>query len=417
MFALGGCGDSSPDRTVSVLGPWTGREEQSFLEVLAPFERDTGMRVGYEGTRDLAAVLASRVQDGNPPDLVVLPSPDQLRTYAPHMAALGPVVDEQLMTSQYGNSWQGLGLVDGRRYAVVVKVAVKNLVWYVPTAGYQPPATWDEMVALSQQMLTTGTTPWCIGLRDSSASGWPGTDWIEAIVLRQSGPSAYDKWARGQLKWTSPEIRQAFETWKQILGVPHMVYGGERAMLLTSFAEAGRPLFTDPPGCFFDQEASFIANSYAGYESEHPLTPGTDFSYAPFPQIDPTFSDVQEIAADLLGMFHDTPSARQLVRYLTTKNAQRIGVESGDWISPNQQVSLTSYPDTESWQIGMMIGESRKVCFDASDLMPDAVRTAFYHAVLAFVADPQRLDDILATLDKVQETASTDTQRSPAACA
>jgi alpha-glucoside transport system substrate-binding protein len=43
--------------------------------------------------------------------------------------------------------------------------------------------------------------------------------------------------------------------------------------------------------------------------------------------------------------------------------------------------------------------------FDASDQMPAAMRTAFYQAVLQFVADPSRLEAILAQLESVRRHA------------
>src|SRR2546430_13120119 len=83
---------------------------------------------------------------------------------------------------------------------------------------------------LTQQIASGGTTPWCIGLESGSASGWPGSDWVKEIVLSQSGPDVYDRWVNGQLKWSSPEIKQAFQTWgSQILGAnASNVYGGKQ---------------------------------------------------------------------------------------------------------------------------------------------------------------------------------------------
>ena len=45
------------------------------MAMVKPFEDATGVRVQYEGTRDLNAVLTTRVQGGNPPDLAGLPGP------------------------------------------------------------------------------------------------------------------------------------------------------------------------------------------------------------------------------------------------------------------------------------------------------------------------------------------------------
>ena len=38
---------------VSVVGSWTGSEEESFRAMIAPFEQRTGVKVNYTGSRDL----------------------------------------------------------------------------------------------------------------------------------------------------------------------------------------------------------------------------------------------------------------------------------------------------------------------------------------------------------------------------
>ena len=68
---------------------------------------------------------------------------------------------------------------------------------------------------------------WCLRLGSGAASGWPGTDWIEDLVLRQAGPDVYDKWVAGTQTWTSPEIKTAFETFGKVVSES---YGGPKAI-------------------------------------------------------------------------------------------------------------------------------------------------------------------------------------------
>src|SRR5947207_15759818 len=75
--------------TVNVLATWGGDEQDSFLAMVRPFEEQTGVRVQYEGTRDLNAVLTTRVQGGNPPDVAGLPGPGQMR----ELARRGSLID------------------------------------------------------------------------------------------------------------------------------------------------------------------------------------------------------------------------------------------------------------------------------------------------------------------------------------
>lgn len=407
--ALEAAGGEQIGGTVSVLAVWGGDEQDSFMAMIEPFQQATGIQIQYTGTRDIAAVLTTRLQAGNPPDLAGLPGPGQMAEYAAanQLVDLGQVLDVDAYNSQYAETWRTLGTVDDTLVGVFIKASLKGLIWYRPELwaqqGYTIPATWDDLIALSNTIAETGTTPWSEALEAAAASGWPGTDWLEDIVLRQSGREVYESWYRGEIRWTSPEIRRAWETWGEIVGNPEMVYGGVNTMLTTNFEQVGVPLFTDPPNAYLVHQASFIT---ALFEANSPgIEAGTDYDFFPFPKFEASAPDQSVIAGDLFGMFNDTPQARALIKYLLTPEAQAIWVRRGGAISPNNQVPVSEYPDDLTRAIGERITSLPEAVFDASDLMPEAMNNAFWQGILDFVQNPDNLDSILQRLDTVQADA------------
>lgn len=407
--ALAAAGGQQLGGSVSVLAVWGGSEQESFMAMIKPFEDATGIKVDYTGTRDLNAVLTTRVQGGNPPDVAGLPGPGQMAQYARagNLVDLSSILDMNTYNSQYAKTWSDLGTVDGKLVGIFIKASVKGLIWYDPKVwdanNYQIPATWEDMMTLSSDIAGTGATPWCVALESGAASGWPGTDWIEDIVLRQSGEQTYNDWWQGKITWTSPEIKQAFETWGKIVADPSMVYGGANNMLTTNFANVGDGLYTTPPNCYLVHQASFIADMFQ--QNNTGVQPGTDFNFFPFPPFDPSAPKSTEIAGDLFGMFNDTPQAEALIRYLTTPEAQAIWVQRGGAISPNKNVPLSDYPDELSQKAAERLTTTDIAVFDASDLMPEAMNSAFWQAILNYVQDPGSLDSILQNLDSVQQDA------------
>lgn len=426
-FALCGCTSQPTAPTVTVLGSWTGNEQGGFLAMVRGFEQKYGIRVDYTGTRDASAVLASDLKDGNPPDLAVLATPGELRqdaaagTLAPIDAALNPA----RLTSEYGPGWLRLMHAAGpsgamHYYAIIVKAALKSVIWYDPrnlpatdlahlTA---PNLTWRQLTTLAASLAAGGTAPWCMGFEDSSSSGWPGTDWIEDILLHQSGPQAYDRWVAGTLPWTSAPVARAWQAFGQIANTPGQVRGGTGAELLTNYGQAGQPMFGSPPGCYLDHEGSFITGFYtqdrlgpAG-SGAHPR-PGTDFRFVPFPALTAAGQGTEEVAGDLLGMFHDTPGARKLIAYLTTPEAQEAWISRPDSgaISVNRLVPLTDYPYSVSQDLAENLTRAADVRFDASDSMPQTMENAFYSAVLEYLDSPGQLNLILHGLDQVRKAA------------
>ena len=93
---------------------------------------------------------------------------------------------------------------------------MKSLVWYSPKTfkanGYTVPTTWDDLMQLSDKIAAAGKMkPWCGGIGSGTATGWPATDWLEEIVLRNNGPDVYDKWVSHDVKFNSPEITSAMD--------------------------------------------------------------------------------------------------------------------------------------------------------------------------------------------------------------
>lgn len=395
--------------TVSVLAVWSGSEQDNFMAMLQPFIDHTGIQIDYTGTRDINAVLTTQIQGGNPPDVAGVPGPGQLREMAQEgsVIALDDVIDMDELEANYAQGFIDQATVDDQLYGFFLKAAVKSLIWYSPpafeAAGYEVPETWDELQALEQQIIDDGGTPWCIGLESGAATGWPGTDWIEDIMLRTAGPEVYDQWWQHEIPWTDESVRTAWETWGEIVNDPAMVYGGQPFVLSTNFEQAPFPMFDEEPGCYLHRQASFITDAISNQFPD--LEAGTDFSFFVFPPINEEYGNTLLSAGDLFAMFNDTEQSRALVQYMLSAPAQAIWAEIGGFIATNQQVDPAVYPDQISQQIAEMYSTADDVRFDASDLMPEAVNNAFWAGIVDFVSSPDDLDAILQDIESTAEEA------------
>ena len=197
------------------------------------------------------------------PDLAGLPGPGQMAEYA-EAGALKPlddVLDMATYKAETAPALVELGTVDGKIVGVFIKAAVKGLIWYNPKLhdyGAGPPTTWDDLQSQAAGEQGQRRGEWCVGLESGAASGWPGTDWIEDIVLRQAGPDVYDAVVAGQAKWTRPAIKTAFagrsatSLDEHATAAPTTVDSDELRRTAATRCSA------DPPGCVFHHQASFI---------------------------------------------------------------------------------------------------------------------------------------------------------------
>jgi predicted lipoprotein with Yx(FWY)xxD motif len=132
--ALAAAGGQKIGGSVEFLGPWGGGEQASFTAVIAPFEEATGIKVNYTGSRNLIAIVTTRVQGGNPPDMTDFANPGQLLQFAAagNLQALDSVLDMTTYQQQYAKTWLDLASYNNQLYGVAFKAASSGT---IPRSG------------------------------------------------------------------------------------------------------------------------------------------------------------------------------------------------------------------------------------------------------------------------------------------
>lgn len=396
-----------PGGTINLLGVLSGQQLDAYLGTFKPFEEATGTTIKYESTRDLSAVLQTRIAGGNPPDVVSNPSAGQINQLGAEgkLVALDSIVDMTKVRADYPAGLLDLVTAQGKLYGIFFNTAVQGLIWYNPNNYRGPvnPAAWSEVANWTAQTAAGGHTPWCIGLESGPASGWPGAVWVEEFVLQQAGAAVFDRWWRGELPWTSPEIRSAFEQFGRIASDAKQVSGGPTAVLTTSFNLSPQGLFAKPPACYLHVQADFLGNALA---QEVPgVKPVTDINFFPFPALSPDHAGSIEISGEALALLKDTPQGKAFMRYVASPEFSALVAGTGQWIGANRETDQSAYTTELSRHAAKVYAEAKTVRYAAQTAMPPAMTQAFLSAVLAYVKNPASLDTELTKLDKVRQTA------------
>jgi alpha-glucoside transport system substrate-binding protein len=338
-------GDAGGSGTVSILGVVVGEQQEKLAAALAPFEESTGIEVVYEGTDAFATLLPVRVESGDAPDIAMFPQPGLMTDFAEagQLIPITTFLDRADLEAAFSDDWLTLATVDDELYGIWFRVSVKSLVWYNPEAfaaqGYTVPTTWEEMIALSDDIVAAGETPWCLGMESGDATGWVGTDWVEDIMLRTAGPEVYDQWVTHDIPFDAAPVQTAFERFGEVVLNPDYISGGMVGAISTPFGDSIRGLFGETPRCYLHRQANFIASFLP-----EDVVPGETVAVFPLPGIDPAFGTPVLVAGDVFGMFNDTPEARALMEYLTTPEGHEVWVALGGFISPHQDVGIGCLP-------------------------------------------------------------------------
>jgi len=381
--ACGGDDDSGTDdarTTVTITGPERSEEEAGSLQdVLGAFGEANGIEVVYLGDADWEANIDVQVQGGNPPDISIFPQPGKLADFARNgdLVAL-PANVVATVDANWSPDWIRYGTVDGEQYGVPIKSDLKSLVWYQPGRfaenGYEVPETFDDFLALMEQMVADGNRPLCVGIESGTATGWVFTDWTEEMVLRQHGPEVYDQWVANEVGFDDPRIVESMQTVIDVW-TPENVFASGGTIAATSFQDNGQPLVDGD--CFMHRQASFFS---AFLPEGTPFADGSegavDVFY--FPDIDGSRPVLG--AGTIAAAFNDDPATMTVIEYMGTAEyaearqraqAARTGGLSG-FLSAAIGQDPSAYTPLE--QSFLEILETSAIFrFDASDLMPATV--------------------------------------------
>lgn len=378
-------------KTVSVYSTIVDIEATNLEAAWAPFEKCTGITVKYEGSKEFETQIGVRAKAGNAPDVAIFPQPglmaDQARAGNLKEA---PKAVSDLVDKNWSADWKKYGTVDGKFYTAPMLANVKGYVWYAPKTfkdkGWEVPKTWDEMLTLSKKIADDkAMKPWCAGFESGEATGWPGTDWIEDVVLRAEGPEVYDQWVSHQIPFNDSKIVSAFDKTGEILLNQDFVNGGfgdVRSILTTGFAQAGQPVLDGQ--CAMHHQANFQA---ANWPQGTVVAPDGDVWAFMTPPIDASRGESITGGGEMVGAYKDTPEVQAYLAYMASADFANNRVKLGGVISANKGLDPNNAQSELDKQSVKLLQDPKTVFrFDGSDLMPGAVGSnSFWKGIVTWI--------------------------------
>jgi alpha-glucoside transport system substrate-binding protein len=393
---------------VTFLGGWGSGEETDFKAILNYCDSHYNVNVQYQYASGGAVdtQLATEVQGGNAPDLAALSAPSEVQQYV-NGNSIVPLtyLNTSKFKSQYSPFWRKLGTFSGKLYVLYMKADVKSLIWYSPNkfkAGkYKIPKTWSQLLTLTHKMVGNGKQPWAFGVGGSPSSPWTLTDFLENVMLNLYGPSTYNAWIAHKIKWTGPQVKTAFQYMRQIIGNNKFIAGGRARALSQAWDAAAKQMVTDPKAEFF-QEATFVG---AGLRTDLPkLKPGKAYNAFAFPSIKHFSTTPVEVGPNGIIAFNNNPGTKAVIKCLADPKALAQWAKLGGYISPNNALPQSDYPDPIAKSAAKMLakaGKANLVVGDASDLMPAALGSDYEFTELQkWFQNPSNQSTIQSQLEK-----------------
>jgi alpha-glucoside transport system substrate-binding protein len=409
-FAAAGCGGGDDggngaegseevSGSISTMAIWAGEEQESFQAVIDAFEEKfPNVDVRYtSGGDNLAPLLSTAVEGGNPPDIAAIGQPGLMADFA-GQNAIKPMDDlrEQIVDA-FGEDVADAGAVDGTQYGLMFKGANKSTIWYnvasFEEAGVEAPESWDDLTQARDTIKAAGITPYSVGVD----VGWPISDLFENVYIRTAGPEKYDQLATHEIPWTDQSVKDALTLMQDIVGQSDNMAGGTDGALQTEMPDSVSKVFTENPDA-----AMVIIGDFAPGQTETTLEAETGYNVFTFPSIEGSDPSVVG-GGDLFVKFKDSPAADAFLEYLTTTEAAEVWAERGGFSSPNKNLDVEVYPDEITKTTAGALAEAETFRFDLSDLQPAAFGgtpgQGLFKAFTDFVANPNDIDKITQQME------------------
>jgi alpha-glucoside transport system substrate-binding protein len=392
--------------TVNVLNATEPEEAEAIQPILDEQFGDADYEVEFEANGEFEDQFPIRAEGGTL-DVALLPQPGAVRDQAEagnivSLEDMGFDIDE--LNDLFGEYFVSLGEVDGKHYGLPTNINLKSMVWYpkddFDKAGYEVPETWDDLLALSDQIVDDGSTPWCVGFESEGSSGWPATDWMEDIMLRTAGTDVYDQWVNHEIPFNDPAVKTAAETFGDVMFKDGYVLGGADQTPSIAFGDAPGPMFDNPPKCWLHRQASFI-NAFFPDDAKA----GVDYDWFPLPPIDQEGTLFAGEFA-VVGTNGNRPEVKDFLEKFMGEDVQCAmgGIEASSRISPNVNVGPDCYANDILADASTVLTDALKNDtgrFDASDMMPSEVGAgSFWTGMLTYMQDgPDSLDGVLDDIE------------------
>ncbi|MDJ0376803.1 ABC transporter substrate-binding protein [Cryobacterium sp. PH31-L1] len=392
------------DGVVTVYGTIADTEAQLLEESWAGWEKDNNIDIQYESSKEFESQISIRAQGGNAPDIAIFPQPGLMKDLASRgFLKAAPDAVAANVDKNWSADWKAYGTSDGTLYGAPLMASVKGFVWYSPAKfkewGVEVPTTWDELLAVTKTIQEkTGKAPWCAGFGSGDATGWPGTDWVEDLVLRQAGAETYDKWVANEIPFTDPAIKSAFDSLGEILLNPAYVnagFGDVKSINSTPFGDVATPV--SDSSCALTHQASF----FDGFITDAGGTVGPDADVWAF--ITPSVKAGGQAVTgggEIVGAFSDDADTQKVLEYLSSADWANSRVKLGGVISANKGLDPASASSPILQEaIKTLQDPDTTFRFDASDLMPGAVGSGtFWKGMVAWI-NGTSTDEVLTSIE------------------
>ena len=253
--------------------------------------------------------------------------------------------------------------------------------------GYTVPTTLAEFKTLAAKMQADGITP----LAAANDGKWPQMGMFDMINMRTNGYDFHVSLMAGNEDWTSPEVKQVFATWAEILPLQQTGANGR------TWQDGANALGDKSAGMYL--LGTFMTSNF----TDQAIIDDIDFFG--FPEINPEFGqDAVEAPIDGFMMAaspKNEAAAKELLGFLGTAVAEEayLAIDPSS-VGASSAASTANYNAIQK-KSAEFVGAAKYISqFLDRDTNPEFASNVMGDALAQFIENPGDIDKILANVEE-----------------
>ena len=371
-------------QTVTIFGGYSASDAAAFQDELnIAFPASSGIKVKYTSLASFDTDITTKIRANQAPNIAMWPQPGGLLKQSSKLMNLETVLGKSGFAAVKKTLVPGfelLGKQGATTYGLPVSANLKSIVFYNPAVfkanGWTVPTTQAQLTALQNTIKSSGKAyPWCAGTESGGATGWSLTDWMEELVLKTAGVDTYNKWWKGQVKWTDPKIVAAGKLLASTLLTEGNTQGGGAGVTSRFFGLAStQGLFKSAKAdgaCAMLKQGSFITGFFPDdIQAELKAKNYTHVGVFAYPGTANLLG-----GGDTAGVFHNNPAVAKVAAFIMSDKMGTKGYASkaSGFLSPHKTFNPAYFGDPLAKQFTTMFSKAKGFGFDGSDQAPPQV--------------------------------------------
>nr|WP_254699888.1 extracellular solute-binding protein [Trinickia violacea] len=250
------------------------------------------------------------------------------------------------------------------------------------------PKSWDQFMDACKKLKAAGITPIAVGGRDA----WTLAGWFDYLDLRLNGNAFHQQLMAGDIAYTDPRVKKVYTTWKQLIDDGYFIDNS-----LSYDLDAAQPFLFQGKAAMMLM-GTFISGGF-------PANVKQEMGYFQFPIINTSVPTAEDGPVETLNIPTKAKNKADARTFLAFVESPEIGSRIAIGMGSLSANSKSPEPDDPVAKIGFQILSNTKggiAQFYDRDMTKEMADEGM-KGMQQFVADPTKIDDVLAQLEETRK--------------